>query len=210
MNKIDLRKQYREYYNPPADRVTIVNIPAFKFIMIDGKIEPGATPGNSIAFKQAMEALYGIAYSLKFMSKLRREDPIDYTVMGLEALWWIEDGVFDITKPDNWCWTAMILQPEHITETMFLETRVKLKDKKPNPGIDKLRLEIFEEGLCVQIMHVGPYATELISVKKMNEFAAQNGYQMRNKHHEVYIGNPLKADPARLKTILRHPVSTSL
>ena len=206
MNKIDLRKQYKEFYNPPADHVTIVTIPTFQFVMIDGRIEPGTTPGTSPSFQQAMDVLYGAAYTLKFMSKLRRENPIDYTVMGLEALWWIEDGEFDITKPDNWYWTAMILQPDHITDDMFREAQIKIKEKKPNPGIDKLRLDKFNEGLCVQIMHVGPYATEPITVKKMGEFTAQNGYQMQHKHHEVYIGNPLRADPARLKTILRHPI----
>ncbi|MGA9397312.1 MAG: GyrI-like domain-containing protein [Anaerolineaceae bacterium] len=209
MNKIDLRKQYKEFYNPPADRVTVVTIPVLQFLMIDGKIEPGAMPGTSLAFKQAMEVLYGVTYSLKFMSKLRRENPIDYTVMGLEALWWIEDGEFDITKPDNWCWTAMILQPEHITEIMFREAQEKMKEKKPNPGIDKLRLVKFNEGLCVQTMHIGPYVTEPITLKKMEEFTAQKGYQMQDKHHEVYIGNPLRADPAKLKTILRHPIKAA-
>ncbi len=206
MNKVDLRKKYREFYNPPTGRVTVVTIPNFHFVMIDGRIEPGASPGTSTAFQQAMEALYGIAYSLKFMSKLRNENPVDYTVMGLEALWWIEDGDFDITKPDNWCWTAMIMQPEHITESMFREAQEQLKKKKMNPGIDKLRFENFIEGLCVQIMHIGPYSTEQTSVKKMQEYATQNGYEMQHKHHEIYIGNPLRSDPARLKTVLRHPI----
>jgi len=208
LNKIDLRKKYRDFYYPPADRVSVVTVPTFQFVMIDGRIEPGASPGNSPSFQQAMEALYGVSYSLKFMSKLRIEDPIDYTVMGLEAQWWLEEGEFDISKPDNWCWTAMIMQPDHITESMFYAAQEKLNKKKSNPGIYKLRLESFTEGLCVQIMHIGPYSTEPATVKKMEEFATRNGFQMQYKHHEIYIGNPLRSDPARLKTILRHPVKT--
>jgi hypothetical protein len=206
VNKIDLRKKYREFYNPPANRVTVVTIPAFQFVMVDGRIEPGATPGTSYSFQQAMEALYGVSYSLKFMSKLNQKNPIDYTVMGVEALWWIEDGVFNFSKPDNWYWTAMILQPDHITDSMFDEAREKMKQKKANSKIDELRLNGYDEGLCVQIMHIGPYATEPITVKKMEDFAIQNGYQMQRKHHEIYIGNPLRTEPSRLKTILRHPI----
>lgn len=206
MNKIDLKKQYKIFYNPPTDQVTIITIPTFQFLMIDGRIEKGATPGTSPAFQQAMQGLYGVAYTLKFMSKLRHENPIDYTVMGLEALWWIEGGVFDISKPDNWCWTAMILQPEHITEDMFQVAQEKLKQKKPDTNTEGLRLKKLNEGLCVQIMHIGPYASEPTTVKKMESYASLNGYQMQHKHHEIYIGNPLRTEPAKLKTILRHPI----
>ena len=153
-----------------------------------------------------MQALYGIAYTLKFMSKLRRENPIDYTVMGLEALWWVEDGQFDIQKPDNWHWTAMILQPEHITPDMFAQALEQLRKKKPGPALDLLRFETFHEGLSVQIMHIGPYADEPATLAKMEEFAHQQGYVMRHKHHEIYLGDPRRGDPAKLKTVLRHPV----
>jgi hypothetical protein len=206
MNKIDLRKQYREYYSPSSKSVSKVDIPEFKFLMIDGKIEAGASPGTSPSFKLAMEALYGVAYALKFMSKLRQEHPIDYNVMGLEALWWIEQGIFDIARPDNWCWTAMILQPDHITSTMVREAQVKVTERKQNSKISDLRIEKFQEGLCIQIMHIGPYATEPMSVNKMEEYALQNGYVMHSKHHEIYLGNPLRSAPEKLKTILRHPI----
>jgi hypothetical protein len=206
MSKIDLRKQYREYYSPSSKIVSKVDIPEFKFLMIDGMIETGASPGTSPSFKLAMEALYGVAYTLKYMSKLRPAHPIDYNVMGLEALWWIEQGVFDITRPDNWCWTAMILQPDQITATMVQEAQVKVMQRKQNPKISDLRLEKFREGLCIQIMHIGPYATEPMSVKKMEEYATQSGYVMHRKHHEIYLGNPLRSAPEKLKTILRHPI----
>lgn len=101
MERLDLRKQFKHLYLPSSRKVEVVNVPEFRFAMVDGVIEPGSTPGTSSAFRQAIEALYGISYTLKFASKRQKEAPIDYTVMPLEALWWVEDGEFDITKPDN-------------------------------------------------------------------------------------------------------------
>jgi hypothetical protein len=98
MEKIDLRKQYKHLYMPTSRKVAVVDVPAFKFAIIDGEIEPGASPSTSTAFQNTIQALYGISFTLKFMSKLRQENPIDYTVMALEGLWWDEDGDFDITK----------------------------------------------------------------------------------------------------------------
>src|SRR5512139_1821415 len=105
MLKRDLRKQYKHLYLPSARQVEVVDVPPFKFAMIDGEIEPGLSPGISPAFQEALQALYGISYTLKFLLKKRKEDPIDYGVMALEALWWVEAGEFDITRPDNWRWT---------------------------------------------------------------------------------------------------------
>ena len=115
MDKLDLRKQLKHLYQPSAKKVEVVDVPPLLFAMIDGAIEPGSEPGMSPAFAEALQALYGISYTLKFMCKQRAEIPIDYTVMGLEALWWVEDGRFDITVKDNWFWQAMILQPDFIT-----------------------------------------------------------------------------------------------
>lgn len=207
MEKLDLKKQYKHLYNPPASKVTLVEVPAFNFALIDGEIEAGESPGTSPAFGQAMEALYGIAYTLKFMAKQRAENPVDYTVMGLEAQWCVPEGSeLDLNNPNNWRWTAMILQPEVITEAMFQEGLEKLRKKKPGPGVEKLRFETFCEGLSVQIMHIGPYKDEPVSLAKMDEFAAANGYEMHGKHHEIYLGDPRRADPSKLKTVLRHPV----
>lgn len=210
MDKLDLRKQYKHLYQPSAKKVELVEVPAFQFAMIDGEIEPGHGPGNSPAFKQALEALYGISYTLKFTSKLRKEDPIDYTVMALEGLWWVEVGSFDIRKPDNWRWTVMIMQPDHINADMFQDGLEQLRKKKPNPAIDRLRLETFNEGLSIQIMHIGPYSDEPATIDKMDAFAEEHGYRMRGKHHEIYLGDPLRADPAKLKTVLRHPVESAV
>ena len=121
MDKLDLRKQLKHLYQPSAKKVEVVDVPPLLFAMIDGAIEPGSEPGMSPAFAEALQALYGISYTLKFTCKQRAENPIDYTVMGLEALWWVEDGRFDITVKDNWFWQAMILQPDFITPAMFAE-----------------------------------------------------------------------------------------
>ena len=208
MSKLDLRKELGYLYRPSARQVEVVRVPAFKFVMIDGQIEPGASPGTSPAFQEAMQALYGAAYTLKFMSKLRQDNPIDYPVMALEALWWVagRGGEFDINRPEGWKWTAMILQPAHITPKMVQEALLQLGKKKPSSALDKLRFEHFREGLCIQIMHIGPYSEELHTLEKMDAFARENGYALRGKHHEIYLGDPRRARPDKLKTILRHPI----
>jgi hypothetical protein len=206
MEKLDLRKQYKHLYQPSAKKVAVVDVPAFKFTMIDGQIEPGQTPASSPSFQDAFQALYGIAYTLKFMSKLRQEDPLDFTVMVLEGLWWAEGGEFDIAHPENWCWTALMMQPDHISEAMYQEGLAQLRQKKPSPALDKLRFETFHEGLSVQTMHIGPYADEPATIQRMHDFARENGYLLRGKHHEIYLGDPRRSDPAKLKTVLRQPV----
>lgn len=207
MQKIDLRKELKQLYAPSAKKVELVDVPEFQFAMIDGAIEPGSEPGLSPIFAEALQALYGISYTLKFMAKQRAADPIDYPVMALEALWWIEDGRFDITVKDNWFWTAMILQPDFVTPSMFADGLAQVRKKRgDSPALAKLRLERWREGLAVQTMHVGPYSEEPATVAKMEAFAAANGYRMAGKHHEIYLGDPRKAAPEKLKTVLRHPV----
>lgn len=210
MSKLDLRKQFKGLYNPSARKVEVVDVPRFQFALIDGLIEPGLGPGSSPTFQEAMQALYGAAYTLKFMSKQRKEEPIDYSVMALEGLWWVEGSEFSFQRKDNWAYTLMVMQPDHITENMFQDALRQLRQKKGDqPAFSRLRLESFQEGLCVQIMHIGPYDAEPASIEKMDAFAREQGYQMHGKHHEIYLGNPLRADPAKLKTILRHPVVKS-
>lgn len=212
MTTLDLRKQWKHLYAPSARKVELVDVPELKFIMIDGRIEPGAAPGTSSGFEQAVGALYSAAYTLKFMSKLRREDPIDYPVMALEGLWWVEGEAFDIsvsweTFTDKWVYTLMIVQPDHITPEMFVEALVQAARKRPNPALARLRLGTFREGLSVQTMHVGPYATEPATMQRMHDWASAQGYRLAGKHHEIYLGDPRRADPAKLKTVLRHGVA---
>jgi hypothetical protein len=207
MEKLDLRKDLKYLYAPSSKKVEVVDVPAFNFVIIDGAIEPGQGPGTSPLFQENMQALYGAAYTLKFMAKLRKEKPVDYPVMALEGLWWVEDGHFDIKVKDNWFYTVMILQPDLVTPEMFAEALAQMRKKKGDQSaFARLRLEHFHEGLCVQTMHIGPYADEPATVARMEAFAQENGYTLCYKHHEIYLGNPLRADPSKLKTILRHPV----
>ena len=207
MQTLDLRKTLKHLYNPSSKAPAIVEVPMLQFAMVDGAIEPGMEPGTSPAFAAALEALYGISYTLKFMSKQRAEEPIDYGVMPLEALWWIEQGEFDIRKKDNWCWRAMIMQPEHITPEMFDEALAKLYKKRDGGGsLDLLRLGRFEEGKSVQVMHLGPYSEEPATLERMRAFAEEQGYRLHNMHHEIYLGDPRRSAPDKMKTVLRHPV----
>jgi hypothetical protein len=210
MKTLDLRKNLKHLYNPSPNRPALVEVPSFQFAMVDGAIEPGMEPSTSPSFAAAMEALYGIAYTLKFMSKQRAEDPIDYPVMPLEALWWIEQGEFDYQKKDNWCWRALILQPEHITAAMFAEGLEKLRKKRgAAPALDLLRLEPFAEGLVVQMLHMGPYSTEPATMARMHAFADEQGHRLQKRHHEIYLGDPRRTAPEKLKTVLRYQVERS-
>jgi hypothetical protein len=211
MKVLDLRKQYKALYQPSAKRIEICRIPELQFAMIDGAIEKGYEPGNSPSFQEATQVLYGISYTLKFMLKKRRTSAVDYPVMALEGLWWVEDGVFDIAVKDNWFYTLMIMQPEVVTQQIFEEGAEQVRRKRgDSPALSKLRLMPFEEGLCMQTMHIGPYAAEPATVERMRAFALDNGYHdlvgAGGNHHEIYLGDPRKADPAKLKTVLRHPV----
>jgi len=213
MQTLDLKKQFKHLYAPSAKKVEIVQVPRLQFGMIDGAIEKGSEPGQSTSFAEATQALYGIAYTLKFMLKKRKTKAIDYPVMALEGLWWVEDGMFDIAVKDNWFFRLMILQPNVITMDVFKEACEQVRRKKGDSEmLSKVKLEHFEEGSCVQVMHIGPYATEPATVERMRVFALENGYRDRvglgGKHHEIYLGDPRKADPAKLKTVLRHPLET--
>jgi hypothetical protein len=209
--KLDLKKQLKYLYLPATKECSLVRVPAMQFAMIDGEVEPGVLPGDSEEFTSAVGALYGVSYTLKFMSKLRAENPIDYGVMALEGLWTTPEGGADFQMSDQWLWTLMIMQPDHITAAMFAAALDKLrakytKEKQDAALLDLMRLERFEEGSCVQVMHLGPYADEPATLARMAEFTAQKGYSFTGRHHEIYLGDPKTAKPENLKTVLRHPV----
>jgi hypothetical protein len=207
MKKIDLKKEYKHLYLPSPKKVEIVDVPPFNFVMVDGRIEEGESPESSDSFQEAMTALYGLAYTLKFASKLRETNPIDYTVMALEGLWWSASGTFEIEKKGDWKWTMMIMQPDHVTVEMFQQAREEVRKKKgDSAALSAARFDRFQEGLSAQIMHIGPYSEEPATIEKMNAFTSENGYRLRGKHHEIYIGDPRRAKPENLKTVLRHPV----
>ena len=211
MKILDLKKQFKHLYAPPAKKVEIIQVPRLHFATIEGAIEKGSEPGKSPSFAEATQALYSLSYTLKFMLKKRKTNAIDYPVMALEGLWWVEDGIFDITIKDNWFYDLMIMQPDVITQEIFAEGLEQVRRKRGDaPALSKLRLLDLEEGLCMQTMHIGPYATEPATIERMRAFAQDNGYRdcvgLGGKHHEIYLGDPRKADPSKLKTVLRHPI----
>jgi len=211
MKTLDLKKQFKYLYQPSAKKIEAVQVPNLQFAMIDGAIEKGSEPGKSPSFAEATQTLYSISYTLKFMFKKRKTDAVDYPVMALEGLWGVEDGKFDITVKDNWSYTLMIMQPEVITQEIFEQARDEVRRKKGGSDmLDKARLAYFEEGLCVQTMHIGPYATEPATLDHMQEFMQENGLMdnvgPNGLHHEIYLSDPRKAAPDKMKTVLRHPV----
>jgi hypothetical protein len=212
---LDLKSEYKYLYHPSPKKVELVQVPCLQFAMVDGAIEKGLEPGRSPLFQEATQALYGISYTLKFTFKKRKTNAIDYPVMALEGLWWVENGTFDISIKDNWSYTLMILQPDLINEETFSGAIAEVRRKRgDSPALSKTRLKSFEEGPCMQIMHVGPYATEPATVDRMEAFSKENGYRdlvgLGGKHHEIYLGDPRRGDPSKLKTILRHPIKKIL
>ena len=177
----------------------LIKVPATKYIMVDGDGEPGGE-----AFQQAMSVIYNLAYTMKFRSRNLLKK--DYNVMAPEGLWWMKGGVFDQNRPKDWLWTLMVVVPDFTTDKMFREAVAEVKRKKNPPGLDKAHLESFTEGLCVQAMHIGPYSAETETIAKMEAFAKDHGYKFAGKHHEIYLGDPRRAAPSKLKTIVRHPV----
>jgi hypothetical protein len=211
MKTVDLRKQWKHLYSPSAKAIEVIEVPALQFAMIDGAIETGKSPGISPGFQEATQSIYSIAYTLKFMLKKRKTNAVDYPVMALEGLWWVKNGIFDIAVQDNWLYTLMMLQPDVVTQDVFEAGLAEVRRKRgETASLARLRLSKFEEGLCTQVMHIGPYSAEPATVARMTAFAVENGYRdligRGGKHHEIYLGDPRQADPAKLKTILRHPI----
>lgn len=206
MDKFDFVKNHKELYAPPTEDPVIVTVPSINFIMIDGK----GDPNKAREYQNAVEALYSVSYTIKFMPKKGYSIPgyYDFKVGTLEGLWWM-DGNTDFVNTDksNWQWTMMIRQADFVTDKVFNQAVELTKQKKPNPSLDLLRLQNYQEGTCVQIMHIGPYSEEHANIMLMHEFAKSKGYKLHGKHHEIYLGDPRKAKPQKLKTVLRQPIS---
>ena len=202
MTKIDFKKEFKELYQPSAKQPSIVQVPPMSFLMIDG----AGDPNTSQEYQDAMQALYGMSFTLKFV--IKAADGPDWVVPPLEGLWWMQDmAEFSLDAKDDWLWTSMIMQPETVTEQLVEEARAQLKEKKDSPALPKLRFDNFDEGLCAQIMHIGPYDAEGPAIAKLHEFIAQKGHQLRGKHHEIYLSDPRRTAPEKLKTILRQPIA---
>lgn len=203
MEKIDFKKDFKPLYKAAQGSFVFVEVPALLYLMVDGAGDPNTAP----EFQQAIETLYGAAYTLKFSLKKAGIGP-EYSVAPLDGLWWC-DGMegFDIENRDKWRWTVMIAQPPHIRREMVDSALAELDRRGKKVLWDRLRLETFEEGLCVQTLYVGPYSDEGPTIAAMHKFAEDRGCSLRGRHHEIYMSDPRRTAPEKLKTILRHPVS---
>jgi len=205
MPKLDLRKQYKDFYKAgPEPR--LLTLPPLLYLCLDGRGDPNRSP----EFGAGMQALYALAYGLKFAAK-KQNPPQDFTVMALEALWWAEDmAAFSLERRDEWLWRAVILQPDFITQALMDSVRAEALKKKPEiaDALKKAFLLTAEEGNCAQIMHTGPYSTEGPTVAALHAFIEAQGLRKRGKHHEIYLSDPRRSEPERMQTIIRQPVES--
>ena len=202
MKKIDYKKEFKHLYFPPAKEVVEVDVPEMNFIMLDGK----GDPNTSQEFQEAMEALYGISFTAKFMIKKEGEAETDYVVPPLEGLWWAEDMAhFSVERKEEWLWTVMIMQPEYVTRNIYKKACEQLKEKKNPPALSRVRFEGYKEGLSAQIMHIGPFSEEGPTVDRVHAYIEDKGYEINGKHHEIYLSDFRRTKPERLKTVIRQP-----
>ncbi len=201
MQKTDFKKELKHLYRPSKAKFSVVDVPAMQFLMLDGHGNPNDNP----VYEAAVSALYAVAYAVKFASKQQLER--DFTVMPLEGLWWVEDmREFSIEDKAAWDWTMMIMQPEWITAEMIEAAKAKAAAKKDLPALPQLRFDTYHEGLSVQIMYIGPYADEAPTIAGLHTFAEEQGYVLAGKHHEIYLSDPRRTAPEKLKTVIRQPV----
>ncbi len=201
MDKIDLRKELKHLYQASAKAVMQVEVPPLKYLMVDGE----GDPNTSQAYAQAVEALFSVSYTAKFMVK-KGPQALDYSVMPLEGLWWADDmAVFADNDKAKWKWTMMILQPDLVANDIIDAALAEVRRKKKLPGIDRLRLENFSEGLCAQILHIGPFCEEGPTIERLHAFIDTRSNRT-GKHHEIYLSDIRRADPKYWKTIIRQPM----
>ncbi len=202
MSKIDFKKERKDLYRPSAKEVSVVDVPAMNYLMIDGC----GDPGTSKEFEASIETLYPLAYTLKFMSK-QGANAQDYVVPPMEGLWWADDmTAFKEFRRDEWKWTLMIMQPEFISEAMVSEAFDTVRKKKSPALLDSVRFERFDEGESVQIMHLGPYQDQGPNVDRLHEKMKELKKRHHHKHHEIYLSDPRRCAPEKLKTVIRHAV----
>ena len=199
---IDYKITEKALYQPKTTP-SIIDVPEMAFIAIDGK----GNPNTNAEYAAAVEVLYGMSYAIKMNNKAI----LEYVVLPLEGLWWTTGGItVDYINKENFHWISMIRQPDFVTPEIFESAKSVLSKKKPALDLSKARLINLAEGLCVQAMHIGPYDDEPATIFGMEKYAAENGYIIdineTRHHHEIYLSDPRKAAPEKLKTIIRHPV----
>ena len=198
MQKIDLKKDLKYLYHASAREIVQVDVPPMKFLMIDGL----GDPNTSKEYAQAVEALFSVAYTAKFMMK-KGSQAIDYAVMPMEGLWWADDmSAFINNEKSQWKWTMMIMQPSFVPDEVIDASMSTVKTKKNLPAVSELRIETFSEGLSAQVLHVGPFSEEGPTIKRLHDFIDTRGTRS-GKHHEIYLSDIRRADPSKWKTIIR-------
>jgi len=203
MKKIDYKKELKYLFKPSPQKVEIVEVPQMNFLMIDGR----GDPNTSQEFQDALETLYSLSYTLKFMIK-KSASEIDYGVLPLEGLWWADDmSQFNTGNKETWKWTLMIMQPEFVTTKLFNLAVEQVRKKKNPAALAKVRVETFSEGKAAQIMHMGPFSEEGPTIEKVHRFIEENGCQRTGKHHEIYLSDIRKAAPEKWKTVVRQPMT---
>ncbi|OGO89579.1 MAG: transcriptional regulator [Clostridiales bacterium GWF2_38_85] len=206
---MDYKKEYKDLYIPKATP-SVITVPPISFIMINGTGNPNEEDGS---YSEAVGLLYALSYTIK-MSKMGGsilKGYFEYTVPPLEGLWWMADGMAGIgyTRKQDFCWVAMIRQPEFVTLEVFFWACGEVQRKK-KIDTSRARLAVLDEGLCVQCMHIGSFDDEPETVEKIERFIAENGYindiSDKRRHHEIYLSDPRKGDSLKMKTVLRIPV----
>jgi hypothetical protein len=201
MSKIDLKKELQHLYKGSAKAPAQVEVPPLRYLMVDGQ----GDPNDSQSYAEAVEALFSVAYTAKFMVK-KGPQAIDYAVMPLEGLWWADDlNAFITNDRSQWLWTMMILQPDFVADATINTAIAEVRKKKNLPGLNRLRLETYKEGRCAQILHVGPFTEEGPTVERLHDFIDARA-KRRGKHHEIYLSDIRRAAPEKWKTIIRQPM----
>jgi hypothetical protein len=202
MEKLDLKKQWKHLYQPKSGVIVTVDVPPLSYLMVNGE----GDPNTSQAYQDAVEALFSLSYALKFSLK-KSPRAIDYGVMPLEGLWWADDPrVFREAEKSKWKWTAMIVQPEFVAQPEVDAAFAEVRKKKNPAALDRVRFETLEEGACVQVLYAGPFAEEGPTIQRVHEFIHSAGKELRGKHHEIYLSDPRRTAPDKLKTIIRQPM----
>jgi hypothetical protein len=208
MKKIDLKKELKHLYQPSAKEASIVRVPKFNYLMIDG----AGDPNTSKEFQDAIQALFSMSYTMKFM--YRKEKDIDYPVMALEGFWWMKEGVeFDWNaSKEFWRWTLMMMQPKYVTKALVKKAQMTVTLKAQRAAVtvisalDKMRFESWNEGMSAQIMHVGPFSEERPTIERLHAFINDSGYEIAGKHHEIYLNDFRRVKPEKMKTVIRYAV----
>jgi len=202
MEKLDLKKKWKALYGSKAGCFEFVEVPPLRYLMVDGE----GDPNTSVSFQQAIEVLYALSYALKFSLK-KSPNPTDWSVMPLEGPWWADDpGDFLRRDKSKWRWTAMILQPD-LVGSAHVETAIEEVRRKRNPAaLDRVRLEVLDEGSAVQVLYLGAFSGEGPVIQKMHEMIHEAGKQIFGKHHEIYLSDPRRTAPEKLRTIIRQPM----